>query len=130
MKSMFKALIIIGYLAVTVSGVHAQTPPAASSNIATKLIVRGDLQGLQVIDLRSQRRGDVLVVQAQVANLEIRDLRLYYRFRWTDSAGMLVGDGEVWKPMGFMGKQSQMLSGVAPGPQAADFNIEMSAEPR
>ncbi len=105
-------------------------PPAVSAGIAAKLIVRGDLQGLQVVDLRSQRRNDVMVVQAEVNNNDARDLRLYYRFRWTDASGMQVGDGEVWKPMVFLGKQSQILKGTAYGPQAIDFKLEMSSEPR
>ncbi len=109
---------------------HAQTPPATSGGIASKLLVRGELKGLQTIDLRSQRRNDVLVVQAELTNTETRDLRLYYRFRWTDANGMQVGDGEVWKPLVFLGKQSQFIKGTAYGPQATDFLIEMSAEPR
>lgn len=104
--------------------------PAATPGIAGKLIVRGDLHGLQAVDLRAQRRNDVLVVQAEVVNTDTQDLRLYYRFRWLDEGGMQVGDGEVWKPLIFLGKQSQMLRGVAYGPQATDFRIEMSAEPR
>ncbi len=109
---------------------HAQTPPAVSPGIAAKLMVRGELQGLQTVDLRSQRRNDVLVVQAELTNTESRDLRLYYRFRWLDANGMQVGDGETWKPLVFLGKQNQFIKGTAYGPQATDFRIEMSAEPR
>lgn len=108
----------------------AQVPPASSEGIASKLMVRGDLQGLQTVDLRSQRRNDVLVVQAEVINTQSHDLRLYYRFRWLDANGMQVGDGEVWKPLVFLGKQNQYLKGTAYGPQATDFRIEMSSEPR
>ncbi len=104
--------------------------PAAASGIATKLIVRGELQGLQAIDLRAQRRNDILVVQAEVTNTQTRDLRLYYRFRWIDANGMQVGDGDVWKPLVFLGLQTQYLKGTAYGPQATDFQIEMSAERR
>jgi hypothetical protein len=110
--------------------VQAQVPPAVSPGMASKLIVRGDLQGLQMIDLRSQRKNDVMVVQAEITNTQPGDLRLYYRFRWTDANGMQVGDGEVWKPMTFLGLQSQFIRGTAYGPQATDFLIEMSAEPR
>ena len=109
---------------------HAQVPPAVSAGIASKLMVRGELQGLQTVDLRSQRRNDVLVVQAELANTDTRDLRLYYRFRWLDANGMQVGDGETWKPLVFLGKQNQYIKGTAYGPQATDFRIEMSAEPR
>ena len=109
---------------------QAQVAPAVSAGIASKLLIRGDLQGLQMIDLRSQRRNDVLVVQAEITNTQSGDLRLYYRFRWTDANGMQVGDGEVWKPMTFLGLQSKFVKGTAYGPQATDFLIEMSAEPR
>lgn len=120
------ALVLAG------ASAHAQqdVPAAVSSGIAAKLVVRGELQGLQTVDLRSQRRNDVLVVQAEIMNTSTRDLRLYYRFRWLDAGGMQVGDGEVWKPLQFLGKQSQFIRGTAYGPQASDFLIEMSAEPR
>jgi uncharacterized protein YcfL len=114
------------------AGAQAQNvvPAAISSGIASKLLVRGELEGLQTIDLRSQRRNDLLVVQAELTNTLERDLRLYYRFRWLDAGGMQVGDGEVWKPLVFLGKQSQFIKGTAYGPQASDFLIEMSAEKR
>lgn len=130
MKITLKHLVFACGLALSSLAVQAQVPPAVSPGIAAKLLVRGDLQGLQVVDLRAQRRNDVLVVQAEVYNTQNHDSRLYYRFRWTDANGMQVGDGEVWKPMTFLGQQSQFLKGTAYGPQAADFMIEMSAEPR
>lgn len=110
---------------------HAEdVPNAVSPGIAAKLMVRGTLEGVQVTDLRSQRRNDVMVVQAEMYNTTVKDVRVYYRFRWTDAAGMQVGDGEVWKPLMILGKQSQIVKGTAYGPQATDFRIEMSAEPR
>lgn len=130
MNTFIKHIVFACSVGLAAGAVQAQVPPAASGGIASKLMVRGDLQGLQAVDLRSQRRNDVLVVQAEVINTEARDLRLYYRFRWLDDNGMQVGDGEVWKPLVFMGKQNQYLKGTAYGPQATDFRIEMSAEPR
>lgn len=109
---------------------NSTVPAARTAGIARMLMVRGELHGLQAVDLRAQRRNDMLVVQAEVMNTDTRDVRLYYRFRWLDDAGMQVGDGEVWKPMVFLGKQSQFLKGIAYGPQATDFRIELSAEPR
>lgn len=130
MKISLRHLIFACSLALAGVAVQAQVPPAVSAGMASKLLIRGDLQGLQMIDLRSQRRNDVLVVQAEVMNRQTGDVRLYYRFRWTDANGMQVGDGEVWKPLTFLGLQSQFLKGTAYGPQATDFLIEMSAEPR
>lgn len=137
MKPLFTSTLLTAALSVALATAPAtaqawgeSVAPAATPGIAAKLMVRGDLQGLQTVDLRSQRRNDILVVQAEVVNTDTKDLRLYYRFRWLDEGGMQVGDGEVWKPLVFMGKQSQMLRGTAYGPQATDFRIEMSAEPR
>ena len=133
MKITLNALGFAIFVAGSASIVRAQSelpPPAISAGIASKLIVRGELQGLQVIDLRAQRRNDVLVVQAEVANTRRNDLRLYYRFRWVDADGMQVGDGEGWKPLVFLGLQRQYLRGTAYGPQATDFQIEVSAEGR
>ncbi len=142
MKRMFNRAALAASLMCAAFGVQAQTdiqepwyyvssvPPAVRDSIAAKLIVRGELQGLQVIDLRSQFRNGILVAQAEVSNTDTRDLRLYYRFRWVDEMGMQVGDGEVWKPLVFLGKQNQFIRGTAYGPQATDFRIEMSAEPR
>ncbi|MFZ6675288.1 YcfL family protein [Undibacterium sp. Xuan67W] len=132
MTSPLRKIFIIAGLALAVQSAFAgdQVPAAISPGIAAKLMVRGELQGLQVVDLRSQRKNDVMVVQAEVTNTDVKDLRLYYRFRWTDAAGMQVGDGEVWKPMTFLGKQTQFIKSTAYGPQATDFKIEMSSEPR
>jgi uncharacterized protein YcfL len=130
---MKKSIITIALAAAFLStGSFAETivSPGVSAGIESKLLVRGDLQGLQVVDLRSQRRNDLVTVQAEIYNHGLSDTRLYYRFRWTDASGMQVGDGEVWKPLVFLGKQSQTISGVAYGPQAVDFRIEMSSEPR
>ncbi|MEA9980091.1 YcfL family protein, partial [Pseudomonas sp. RTS4] len=97
---------------------------AFGTSSAAKLIVRGTLEGVQVTDLRSQKRNEVLVVQAEMFNTTVKDVRIYYRFRWTDPAGMQVGDGEVWKPLMILGKQSQLVKATAYGPQAVDFKIE------
>ncbi|WP_334188144.1 YcfL family protein [Noviherbaspirillum sp.] len=132
MMASLKQLFILCSFSAVCAAVQAQdsVPPAISPGIAAKLMVRGELRGLQMIDLRSQRRNDVLVVQAEVLNTDTVDTRLYYRFRWVDAGGMQVGDGETWKPLVFLGKQSQFIKGTAYGPQATDFKIEMSAEPR
>ncbi len=133
MTMTFKSIALCVSLALGSQAALAEQealPPAISSGIAAKLMVRGELGGLQTVDLRSQRRNDMLVVQAEITNTGKRDQRLYYRFRWLDANGMQVGDGEVWKPLVFLGKQSQFIKGTAYGPQATDFRIEMSAEAR
>ena len=126
----FAACAALVAACITAPAMADTIPNASSPGIASKLIVRGTLEGVQVTDLRSQRKNDVMVVQAETVNLTNYDVRIYYRFRWTDAAGMQVGDGEVWKPLMILGQQSQFIKGTAYGPQATDFKIEMSAEPR
>ncbi|OZI36182.1 hypothetical protein CEG14_14245 [Bordetella genomosp. 1] len=100
---------------------------AASTGIAAKLAVRDSVRDLRVEALRSQRRNDVMVVQAEIANTSGLRSRLYYRFIWLDEGGMRVGDEEGWKPLDFLGHQTLPIKGTAFGPQASDFRIEMSA---
>ncbi|MBC3871120.1 YcfL family protein [Undibacterium oligocarboniphilum] len=127
---LFAASALFAACWITSAQAANDIPNASSAGIAAKLMVRGTLEGVQVVDLRSQRRNDVMVVQAEMQNLTDKDVRVYYRFRWTDAAGMQVGDGEVWKPLMILGRQSQLIKGTAYGPQANDFKIEISAEPR
>ncbi|SAI42098.1 Predicted periplasmic lipoprotein [Bordetella ansorpii] len=101
---------------------------AASAGIAAKLMVRDSVRGLRVESLRSQRRNDVMVVQAEILNTRHSNAQLYFRFRWLDADGMQQGDEQAWKPLTFLGLQNRYVTGVAGGPQAVDFRIEMSAE--
>jgi uncharacterized protein YcfL len=54
-------------------------------------------------------------------------MQIYYRFRWLDENGFQIGDGEVWKPVVILGKQSLIMKGAAMSPKAADFRLELSA---
>ena len=87
---------------------------------------QGDVPDLQIVDLRGQRKNDMLIVQAELYNLAPRDIQIYHRFRWLDENGFQIGDGEVWKPTVILGRQSLMLRGGAVSPKAADFRLEMS----
>ena len=123
------AALVLGFALVAQAG-RRPIPRrhAARRGIAAKLMVRDSVRDLRVESLRSQRRNDVMVVQAEIANTSGLNSRLYYRFRWLDADGMQVGDDEAWKPLTFLNRQNQMIKGVAISPQATDFRIEMSAE--
>ncbi len=100
------------------------TPPA----VAAKLELRGLAQGIKVSEIRMVRRNDVLAVQADLGNVVRQDRRVYYRFRWLDSVGNQVGDGESWKQLGLLGMQQQTIKSVAPTSAAVDVRIEMNVE--
>jgi uncharacterized protein YcfL len=125
-------LLATSLLAAALPAQAQSTVPAyaSSAGVAAKMMVRGEFKDIKVTDLRSQRRNDVLTVQAEVYNANTDDARVYYRFRWLDAGGMQVGDGETWKPLIILGQQSLPIQGVAYGPQATDFRLEMSSEAR
>ena len=65
----FKTLLMVAAVAGALQAVPAAAadiPNAISPGIASKMIVRGTLEGVQVVDLRSQRKNDVMVVQAEL----------------------------------------------------------------
>jgi uncharacterized protein YcfL len=102
--------------------------PATSPAVAAKVALRGEPQGVRVSEIRITRPNDILVVQADLTNAERADRTVFYRFRWLDSVGNQVGDGESWKQMGLLGKAQQTVKSVAPSGTATDFRLEMNVE--
>lgn len=118
-------------LALASMAACAQTPPAAPpepNSAASKLMLRGKPYGVKVVDMRAQKRNDVLVVQTELVNTENGDRQVYWRYRWLDASGMQVGDGDAWKPLLMYGQQSQFVRGTAPSGQVVDFRLEMNTE--
>jgi uncharacterized protein YcfL len=106
---------------------QAQTQdPGTPSAVAAKVALRGESQGVRVSEIRITRPNDILVVQADLANAERGDRTVFYRFRWLDSVGNQVGDGESWKQLGVMGMGQQTVKSVAPTGAATDFRLEMN----
>lgn len=101
---------------------------AAPSGVASKLMLRSEAYGMKVAEMRMVRRSDVLIVEADLLNNETDDRTVYYRFRWLDGSGMQVGDGDPWKQMRVMGKESKVVKGVAPSSKGVDFRLEMNVE--
>ena len=91
---------------------------------------RGDLRELDVKVVKStaQKRGEILVVQTELRNNSKYDRTIYWRYRWFDKNGMLVGEEGVWNPLLVYGEQTQWIRGTAPSPKADDFKLEISAE--
>jgi uncharacterized protein YcfL len=107
---------------------QAQHDPATSPAVAAKVALRGDANGVRIPEMRVVRRNDILIVQADLANLGNTDRTLFYRFRWLDSVGNQVGDGESWKQMSLLGQAQQTVKSVAPSSVVTDFRLEMNVE--
>ena len=107
-----------------------QHDPATPLAVASKVALRGEANGIAVREMRIVRRNDILVVQADMANMGRSDRTVFYRFKWLDNVGNQVGDGESWKQLGVLGLGQQTIKSVAPGGAATDFRIEMNVETR
>lgn len=124
-----KSLNLVVALTFLATFAHAEPPiNETSPAIAAKVALRGDPFGVKVSEMRIARKNDVLVVQADLSNTTSDDRMVFYRFRWLDSAGNQVGDGESWKQMGLYGQQQQTIKSVAPTAAAADLRLEMNVE--
>lgn len=106
----------------------ADNAPPSPPAVAGKLAARGELKGIRVYEMRTVRRNDVLVVEADITNTLNDDRVIYYRFKWMDSGGVQVGDGESWKQLKVMGQQAQTVKAVAPNSKGEDFRLEFNVE--
>lgn len=109
---------------------HAQHDPGTPAAVAAKVALRGDAKSIKIPEMRVVRRNDILIIQADLANVGNTDRTVFYRFRWLDSIGNQVGDGESWKQMSVMGQGLQTVKSVAPTSAAIDFRLEMNVESR
>jgi uncharacterized protein YcfL len=125
----FKFALVGLALAAASSATFAQSYPEPNS-AASKLMLRGEPYGVKVVDMRAQKKNDMLVVQTELLNTEGGDRQVYWRYRWLDASGMQVGDGDAWKPLLMYGQQSQFVRGTAPTSQVVDFRLEMNTEKR
>lgn len=117
--------------AVVPSLAHAQQhDPATPPAVASKVALRGEANGVAVREMRIVRRNDILTVQADLANMGRTDRTVFYRFRWLDTVGNQVGDGESWKQLGVLGLGQQTVKSVAPTSAAVDLRLEMNVESR
>ena len=108
----------------------AQHEPGTSAAVAGKVALRGDAHGVRITEMRAVRRNDILIVQSDLYNIGNTDRTVFYRYRWLDSIGSPVGDGESWKQMTVMGQALQTVKSVAPSSLATDFRLEMNVELR
>jgi uncharacterized protein YcfL len=121
--------LCVASLAFAAIGASAQThDPSTPPAVANKVALRGDAKGLAIAEMRIVRRNDILSVQADMANRGKTDRTVFYRFKWLDSVGNQVGDGESWKQLGVLGLGQQTVKSVAPTGAAVDLRLEMNVE--
>lgn len=129
MFKIFKQTLAVIVAAIPLSGM-AQHEPGTPVPVAAKVALRGDANGVRIPEIRVVRRNDILIVQADLYNVGNTDRTVFYRYRWLDSIGSQVGDGESWKQMTLMGQAQQTVKSVAPASNVTDFRLEMNVELR
>ena len=118
-------------LVALAGGVNAQQhDPATPLAVASKVALRGEANSIAVREMRLVRKNDILVAQADMANMGRSDRTVFYRFKWLDNVGNQVGDGESWKQLSMLGLGQQTVKSVAPTAAAVDLRLEMNVEPR
>lgn len=118
-------------LVALAGGVSAQQhDPATPLAVASKVALRGEANSIAVREMRIVRKNDILVAQADMANMGRSDRTVFYRFMWLDNVGNQVGDGESWKQLSMLGLGQQTVKSVAPTAAAVDLRLEMNVEPR
>lgn len=121
-----KKYLARGVLLAAVVGFSALAQ-AAPISLSDRIEQLGEMKYIKLIGGRTAQRNGLLAVQLEMQNQDKGDQQLYYRFRWFDDAGFVVGGEEVWKPLKFIGLQKQIIDTIAPVPNAVDFKMEVNS---
>lgn len=138
MNRTFTSRIFVITILVGLSLLSAcNTSPSAPTEKQQMTTRMGDTVAVEVVDMRSVVRNNLLTAQVTVKNWGPKpdkvtgeqkpDTNLYgYRFKWLNASGMVVFSDEAWKPLTLTRDQSADLVGIAPTPDAAAFRFEIN----
>ena len=124
------AVVSAALMTLSAGAAAQQHDPATPLAVASKVALRGEANSIAVREMRIVRKNDILVAQADMANMGRSDRTVFYRFKWLDNVGNQVGDGESWKQLSMLGLGQQTVKSVAPTAAAVDLRLEMNVEPR
>ncbi|MGE7990819.1 YcfL family protein [Pseudomonas sp. NPDC089554] len=103
----------------------ATPPPPAPGSAASKVVTMGQLDDIEVGQMRVARENGFLTVKVALNNTSRSNQTLFYRFAWLGNEGFPVADEEGWKALSLYGKQASTLPAIAPTPKATDFRLEV-----
>jgi uncharacterized protein YcfL len=86
----------------------------------------------KVLDVRQATvPGDIMKVQVEIRNDNVRPGNMDYKFEWFDGEGMIVDSpSSIWKSFQIMKGQIMSLSAVAPDPRCKDFRLTIQRNRR
>lgn len=89
--------------------------------------VVGSANAIQVVGLKTITETGKLLIEAALKNDRGRRDIVYYRVRWLDGAGVMLGQYEPWATESLEGFQQSVLVLTSPYPDAADFRFEIKS---
>ena len=100
---------------------------AQADGLESKLEELGKMDHVKVESARVVKRNELINIQLELANDSTRPQVVFYRFKWLDASGFMVGGEETWKQVLIYGKARQTIQTVAPVPQAVDFRLQLQS---
>ena len=113
---------------IAITCVAGCAPVTITPSTHPNLTTLGKITYVRVQDIKTRREGEQLQAYVTLLNSHRKNEVLYYRFRWLDSDGILVGDEPTWRTITFFGEQTKTLKGSTTNPGASDFNLEIAAD--
>jgi uncharacterized protein YcfL len=125
---MKKFLLNLSITAALLTGCATEPlPPPAPNSIPAKVEQLGEMSYLVVSNITATKRNRLMAIQAEILNTDSNNQQLYYRFKWLDKNGMVIGDDEAWQPLLVYAGQTQTINALAPSMLATDFRILVSS---
>lgn len=87
--------------------------------------VVGSANAIQVTGLKTITETGKLLLEVALKNDRGRRDIVYYRVRWLDGVGVMLGQYEPWATESLEGFQQAVLTLQSPYPDAADFRFEI-----
>lgn len=87
--------------------------------------VVGSANAVQVTGLKTITETGKLLLEVAIKNDRGRRDIVYYRVRWLDGVGVMLGQYEPWATESLEGFQQTVLTLQSPYPNAADFRFEI-----
>jgi uncharacterized protein YcfL len=131
--------VAIGVLAAGLAGCSAasntleavtEQRPAPGPATSERVVVGSAALGREITygDVITRREGLLLHAQVTLENQSKHTVNFEYRWEWTDAEGFQLGDAlSSWEPGAINGKERKLMTGVGPGPAAANFRLYIRA---
>lgn len=121
-------MISKSFIKATVLGVVVLLSACNSTPTFDEMTVRmRNTDEVKVLDMRSIKVNGLMKAEATIL-VKSTKKNITYRFMWIDQNAFQVYGDEAWKPLPVGSGQSGVLVGIAPGPAAVNFRLELSSD--